>query len=99
MPIDRTMVGTMIGETTSARSALLPGTVSRTRATEARVPSAVARPVTATAISRLRAVACIHDALDQYTWYQRMDTVLGGNSRKRPPLNDMVTTTRLGSAR
>src|SRR5882672_1350998 len=99
MPIDSTMVGTMIGETTSARSALFPGITSRTRAMEASVPSPVASTVTATAISRLRAVACIHDVLDQYTWYQRMDTVLGGNSRKRPPLNDMMTTTRLGRAR
>ena len=99
MPIDSTMVGTMIGETTSARRALLPGTTSRTRAMEARVPSEVANAVTMTATSRLRTVASIHDVLDQYAWYHRMDSVLGGNSRKRPPLNDMMTTTRLGSAR
>src|SRR2546430_351520 len=99
MPIDSTMVGTMIGETTSARRALLPGTTSRTRAGEAGVRSGVPNAVTMPAPSRLRPVAPTHDVLDQYAWSHRMDGVLGGTPRKRPPLNDMMTTTRLGSAR
>jgi len=48
---------------------------------------------------RLRTVASFHDPLDQYAWYQRTDNVRGGNSRKSPPLNDMTTTRRLGTAR
>src|SRR5215467_3586665 len=99
MPTDSTIVGTTIGDTSTARSVRVPGNDKRTRATDASVPSEVASAVTISAASKLRTVASRHDRLDQYAPYQRSDNVVGGNSRKSPPLNDMTTTSRLGSAR
>src|SRR5260370_22237076 len=98
-PIERTIVGTTIGETISARSALLPGTARRTSAMDARVPRVVASTVTITPIWRLRTVAFHQAALDQYASYQRTDSVRGANSRKQPPQNDIAITSRLGAAR
>src|SRR5438270_13914685 len=93
------MVGTTIGEMISARSALLPGTARRTSAMDASVPTVVASTVTTSATWRLRTEAFHQAELDQYASYQRNDSVRGGNSRKRPPLNDMAITSRLGAAR
>src|SRR5258705_4213221 len=97
--MDSTMVGTTTGEIIRARRAPRPGRLTRTRATEASVPRQVASAVTTQATWRLRTVASRQDPLDQYAWYQRTDRLRGGNSRKRPPLNDMTITRRLGTAR
>ena len=96
MPTAKTIDGTTSGEMMSARSAFLPGRASRISATEAMVPIVTASTVTSTATFRLRTVAASHAESDQYAAYQRIDTVLGGNSRKRPPLNDMPMTITLG---
>src|SRR3984893_732817 len=66
---------------------------------DARAPRVVASTVTITPIWRLRTVAFHQAALDQYASYQRIDSVRGGNSRKRPPLNDMAITRRPGAPR
>src|SRR5215204_4626789 len=96
MPTANTMDGTTSGEMMSARSAFLPGMASRISATDAMVPMVTASTVTSTATLRLRTVAASQAESDQYAAYQRIDTVLGGNSRKRPPLNDMPITMTLG---
>ena len=93
------MVGTMIGEITSALSSAFPRKASRARAAEVMVPVTVARTVTSTATFTLRRVASSHGVLDQYARCQRVESTRGGNSRKTPPLNDMAITTRLGTTR
>src|SRR5262245_12520842 len=93
----KTIDGTTSGEIMSARRNPLPGIANRASASDAMVPTTTASTVTRTATFRLRVVAASQAASPQYAWYHRIDTVRGGNSRNRLPLNDMIMTMMLGS--
>jgi hypothetical protein len=91
--------GTIMGEISTAVSAVLPGNSARTRPTDASVPSAIATTVAAGDTMRLFITDRPHTGEVKNSSYQRSEKPDMGYIRKLSALNDRGTMTRMGRIR
>src|SRR5262245_33772660 len=99
MPMATMIEGMIRGETRNELIRLRPQKRPRTSASEARVPSTVARMAVIAPMRRLSSVASVQSRREKYLSYHWSEKPGGGNWRNLAELNETGMTTKMGKIR